>query len=340
MCCKKCIFFSHNIIATNMELSHEEKISLIKLAECITEHPSNSPEFFCRQAKEQSEKLPPRIKKALTIFAAKGSETGFLLIKGIPIQPETIPKTPEGNQHKLGETTTLAKIQAILVSSIGDMIAYEAECYGNLFQDVVPLRAMEKAQTSLGSNTELEIHTEQAFSKLKPDILSLACLRGDPNAYTHIFPVQTILNNLTSEEKALLREPLWYTGVDLSFKLNNNEFIDGDLRGPMPIIRGPPNDPTLIFDQDLMTGTTEESKEMIKKIINIYYQHKLRHNLKPGEIILVDNNRAVHGRSAFKPKYDGEDRFLIRCFATFDLLKSEYARETQTNPRTISAIYS
>jgi L-asparagine oxygenase len=323
-----------------MELSHEENICLIKLAECITAHPSKSPTLFCRQAKEQAEKLPPRIKNALTNFAEKGSETGFLLIQGIPIQPDTIPKTPEGNQYKLGETTTLAKIQAILVSAIGDMIAYEAECYGNLFQDVVPLRTMEKAQTSLGSNTELEIHTEQAFSKLKPDILSLACLRGDPDAFTHIFPVQTILNNLTIEENALLREPLWYTGVDLSFKLNNNEFIDGDLRGPMPIISGSPNDPILIFDQDLMIGTTEESKEMIKKIINIYYQKKIRHNLKQGEIILVDNNRAVHGRSAFKPKYDGEDRFLIRCFATFDIGKSEYARDNSKSPRTIAAIYS
>ena len=323
-----------------MELSNEEKICLIKLAECITAHPSNSPDIFCRQAQEQSKKLPPRIKTILENFAAKGKEIGFLLIQGIPIKPDTIPKTPEGNQYKLGETTMLAKIQAILVSAIGDMIAYEAEGYGNLFQDVVPLKSMEKAQTSLGSNAELEIHTEQAFSKLKPDILSLACLRGDKSAYTHIFPVQTILNNLTTEEKALLREPLWYTGVDLSFKLNNNEFIDGEIRGPMPIISGPPNDPKLIFDQDLMTGTTEESKEMIKKIINIYYQHKIRHNLKPGEIILVDNNRAVHGRSAFKPKYDGEDRFLIRCFATFDLLKSEYARENQKSPRTVAAIYS
>ncbi len=337
MCCIKCIFFSQDF---NMELSHEEKISIIKLAECIREHPSNSPEFFCRQAKEQAQKLPVRIKTILENFAAKGSETGFLLIQGIPIQPDTIPKTPQGNNYKVGETTMLAKIQAILVSYIGDMIAYEAECYGNLFQDVVPLKIMEKAQTSLGSNTELEIHTEQAFSKLKPDILSLACLRGDPNAYTHIFPVQTILNNLTTEEKALLREPLWYTGVDFSFKLNNNEFIDGDLRGPLPIISGPTNDPTLIFDQDLMTGTTPEATIMIRKIVDIYYQNKIRHNLKPGEILLIDNRRAVHGRSAFKPKYDGEDRFLIRCFATFDLLKSEYAREDSTSPRTISAIYS
>jgi L-asparagine oxygenase len=320
-----------------MELSHEETTSLIKLAECITAHPSNSPDFFCRQAKEQSEKLPPRIKTILEIFAAKGSEKGFLLIQGIKIPNDTIPKTPEGNNYKVGEKTILAKIQAILVSAVGEMIAYEAECYGNLFQDIVPLKTMEKAQTSLGSNTELEIHTEQAFSKFKPDILSLACLRGDPNAYTHIFPVQTILNNLTTEEKVLLREPLWYTGVDMSFKLNNNEFLDGDLRGPLPIISGPSTDPTLIFDQDLMTGTTQEATNMIKKIVDIYYQNKIRHNLKPGEILLIDNRRAVHGRSAFKPKYDGEDRFLIRCFATFDLLKSEYARES---PRTILAIYS
>jgi len=323
-----------------MELSHDEKINLIKFAECITANPSNSPNFFCRHAKEQSQKLPPRIKNALRNFADKGSETGFLLIQGIPIQCNEIPKTPEGNQYKLGETTMLAKIQAILVSSIGEMIAYEAEGYGNLFQDVVPLRTMEKAQTSLGSNTELEIHTEQAFSKLKPDILSLACLRGDTNAYTHIFPVHTILNNLTTEEKALLREPLWYTGVDLSFKLNNNDFLDGDLRGPLPIISGPPTDPTLIFDQDLMTGRTQEATNMIRKIVDIYYQNKIRHNLKRGEILLIDNNRAVHGRSAFKPKYDGEDRFLIRCFATFDLLKSEYARENPEHPRTIKAIYS
>ena len=33
-----------------------------------------------------------------------------------------------------------------------------------------------------GSGVELELHTEQAFSKLRPDVLSLACLRGNPKA--------------------------------------------------------------------------------------------------------------------------------------------------------------
>jgi L-asparagine oxygenase len=326
------------ILVESVEIALDDIETLLSLAECIKAHPSLSPILFCEQAKEQSQNLPPQIKSIITSFATAGSNRGFLLIRTPPLDETTTPKTPSGNQHKIGETTILAKIQAILISAISDMISYEAEGYGNLFQDIVPIKAMETAQTSLGSNTELEIHTEQAFSSLKPDILSLACLRGDINAFTHIFSIKTILEHMTPEEQTFLREPLWKIGVDLSFKLNNNEFIDGDIRGPMPIISGPTNDPTLVFDQDLMSGTTTEATNMIKKIVDIYYQKKLRHNLQPGEILLIDNRRAVHGRSAFKPKYNGEDRFLIRCFSTFDLTQSEYAREN--NSRKILAIYS
>jgi hypothetical protein len=139
----------------------------------------------------------------------------------------------------------------------------------------------------------------------------------------------------------LLHQPLWKTGVDLSFKLNKYEFINGDMRGPISIINyenleDKYNNPKLVFDQDLMKGTTEEANEIIENIIDIYYKCRIEHNLLPGEIILIDNNRAVHGRSNFTPNYDNYDRFLIRCFATFDYEKSNYARKE----RIIQAIYS
>lgn len=59
----------------------------------------------------------------------------------------------------------------------------------------------------------------QAFSSIKPDILVLACLRGDEQARTYILPVSAILANLSAQERELAREPLWTTGVDLSFKV-------------------------------------------------------------------------------------------------------------------------
>jgi len=331
-----------------IELTNDENNILIDLAFQISASPSNNPELFCIQSKECSKYIPERIQKGLLDFAKKGSDTGFLLIKNIsfdniaPALPFPIsmklPKTPDNNDNKIGESTILARIQSILINMIGEMIAYEAEGGGRLFQDVVPIKKLENEQTSVGSNTELEIHTEQAFSKLRPDILSLACIRGDPLAQTYILPVNYILNNLSDKDKDLLCLPLWKTGVDLSFKLNHNDFIEGEVRGPLSILYGDKEDPKLVFDQHLMFGTNEESCELIKKIIDIYYDYRVQHNLQKGEIILIDNMRAVHGRSPFYPKYDGDDRFLIRCFAVYDYEFSRYARENGS--RIVSAIYS
>jgi len=87
-----------------------------------------------------------------------------------------------------------------------------------------------------------------------------------------------------------------------------------------------------------MFGTNEKSNCLINKIIEIYYEHRNQHNLQNGEIILIDNMRAVHGRSQFYPKYDGNDRFLVRCFAVYDYNYSSYARKN--NCRMVSSIYS
>jgi hypothetical protein len=88
----------------------------------------------------------------------------------------------------------------------------------------------------------------------------------------------------------MLFKPLWKTGVDLSFKVNGFDFIEGDIRGPLSILSGLKDDPFLLFDQDLMFGITEEATNIIKKIIDIYYNNRIKHNLQSGEIILIDNN--------------------------------------------------
>jgi len=324
-----------------IEINTDEIDILLTLVNKITACPYNESELFCKQVKNISNELPIKIQIELLNFVENGNDKEFLLIKGLENVYKQLQDTPCNNTYKIGGNTNLAKLQAIMISFVSDIIAYEAECYGNIFQDIVPNRFLEKDQTSLGSNTELEIHTEQAFSKLRPDLLSLACLRGDPDAITYILPVKSIIDNLSDSDLELLKQPLWKTGVDLSFKLNNHEFIEGDIRGPIPILdqvyrsNGRFN---LVFDQDLMFGITEESNRLIGKIVDIYYKHRISHNLKPGEIIIIDNRHAVHGRSPFFPKYDGKDRFLVRCFSVFDYNSSLYARPN--NDRVVSAIYS
>jgi L-asparagine oxygenase len=322
------------ILILEIEPSEFEILKII--VQKITAHPSDTPDLFCSQIKQLSIQVSQRIQKQLIHFK-NDNFAPFILIKGIILDETQIPPTPVSNNAKIGENTFLSKIQALLLSVIGEMIAYEAEGYGRLFQDIIPLERYKGTQTSLGS-TELEIHTEQAFSKLKPDILSLACLKGDLNAFTYILPIQSIIDSISFQDYCFLRKPLWNTGVDLSFKLNGTEFIEGDIRGPMSILNGSVISPELIFDQDLMRGTTPESEEMIQNIIDIYYEKRISYNLVQGDILFINNNKAVHGRSSFSPNYDENDRFIIRCFGTYDYKKSEYA--IQNHSRMVSAIYS
>jgi L-asparagine oxygenase len=322
-----------------IELTNDEIDSLLHLASKITASPSLQTELFCSQSKEHSRNIPERLKDLLVQFSKKGTSTGFLLIKTIPFDINTIPPTPfKSETNKIGENTVLARIQSLFINFISNIISYEAESNGHLFQDIYPVKGMEKQQTSVGSSTELEIHTEQAFSKLKPDILCLSCLRSNPDAKTYILPVTSITENMDANEVQLLWQPLWKTGVDLSFKLNNIEFIEGDIRGPLSILSGSNDDPILTFDQDLMFGITPESKPFIQKIVDIYYSKRNYHILQPGEIVLIDNLRAVHGRSPFLPKYDGNDRFIIRCFGVYDYEFTKYAR--LNNSHMVSAIFS
>jgi L-asparagine oxygenase len=324
-----------------LSLSNEEIKCLVEQSNNIKGSPSKEPDRFIQQTNQVLSQIPERIQQQIQNFVKTGSSTGFLCIGILPLEEQEIPKTPDGNHYHCGEHTRMARIQAIFNQLCGEMIAYEAEGEGRLFQDMVPKRELSTTQTSLSSHVELEIHTEQAFSQLRPDYLSLACLRGDPSAKTYVFHIQQILKHLSPEKIGKLREPRWTVGVDLSFKMGGKyEFLEGgDLRGPLPIIYGSQEDPFLVFDQDLMKGIDEEAENLKQEIIQLYYQYREEYVLSPGEILIIDNRRVVHGRSPFQPRYDGSDRFIIRSFVVLDIKKSEYARSGET-PRMVSAIYS
>jgi L-asparagine oxygenase len=185
--------------------------------------------------------------------------------------PFVLFKTPETEPERLKE------LQTEYVCFCSELIAYEAEENGAMFQHIIPSPEMKYTQSSSGSGVELEIHTEQAFSKLRPDILSLACVRGNKSAITYILPLKSIIDNVTCEEYQLLQQPLWMCGVDLSFRVGGFDFVEGETRGPMSIIS---EKEKLNYDYDLMSGLTPEATELHAKIKRIYEEHRIGINLE------------------------------------------------------------
>jgi L-asparagine oxygenase len=317
-------------------LSGRQQQEVLTLAKYVTPDPTADPEEFCEQACRAAAQLPPPVAEPLRDFHRRGVHGGIIVIAGFPVRD--VPPTPAGNTEHLGQRTPLARFQAIINEFLGSMVAYEAEGGGQLFQDMVPSAAAASSQTSLSSAVELEVHTEQAFSDLRPDYLSLACLRGDPHAATYVLPASRLAAALAPHDAALLRKPRWTTTIDTSFLEAGRLFADGLERGPMPILYGADEDPFMILDQDLMRGVDDEAQDVLNRVIDVYLRERSAYTLNEGDVAVLDNRRTAHGRSPFRARFDGTDRFVVRSFITRDLNSSRHARPGDC--RTISATFS
>ena len=301
----------------------------------ITADANTQPDDFNLQAAAASFEVPVEVREAILNFSNVGSDTGILVIRGLLVDDDLV-DTPLDNKLGLAAKTTFAKQQAVLAQLLGTMIAYEAEGNGHLIQDMVPNPKLATTQQSQGSKVELEAHTEQCFSDYKPDYVILGALRGDPEAYTYAFSGRKIANLFTPEEVAKLRQPLWATTIDESFQ----PFIPDPeaIRGPFPILSGPDDDPYVLVDQDLMHGITADAQKLLEKVVQTYIENRDAHNLQPGDLLMLDNLRAMHGRSPYTPRFDGKDRFIARGFVVRD--RRRLWPQLLQDRRTVAAVYS
>ena len=300
---------------TLFELTPEQSARIREAAETITADPIADPDGFSRQALAASFNLPVELRDAVLNFSDVGSDSGIFVVRGLYVDEDLV-DTPSDNSQALGARTHFAKQMAAISHLAGTMVAYEAEGNGNLIQDMVPNPKLAMTQQSQGSKVELEAHTEQCFSEYKPDYVMLGCLPGDADAYTFAYSARKFVEHFTDEELEKLREPRWMTQLDDSFKPYVPD--PNAIRGPYPILTGPADDPYILIDQDLMHGITRESQELLDKVVQTYIAHRDGLALQAGDLLLLDNPRAMHGRSLFSPRFDGKDRFIARGFVVRD----------------------
>jgi hypothetical protein len=97
--------------------------------------------------------------------------------------------------------------------------------------------------------------------------------------------------------------------------------------GPvLPVLYGTPYDPFMKFDLDLMIGLDPDATEALKEMKRAVDGAKVGLHLDAGDLLIVDNRRTIHGRTSFKARYDGMDRWLQRVYVLRDLALCEEDR--------------
>jgi L-asparagine oxygenase len=95
---------------------------------------------------------------------------------------------------------------------------------------------------------------------------------------------------------------------------------------PMAVLSGDRSNPTMIFDEDLMVGMDEEAQDALEALGRALVEHHDGVVLEAGDLLIIDNDMVVHGRSPFAARFDGTDRWLQRSFVVTDLAASIHER--------------
>ncbi|MEU2792831.1 TauD/TfdA family dioxygenase [Streptomyces sp. NPDC007100] len=274
--------------------------------------------------------VPPRLARALSRFRRQGNPHGVLLVRNVPLDDDLPPTPADGAAPAWSGLCTATVAQLAVVSWLGDVIAYADEKAGHLVQDVVPVRGAEQRQENSGS-VLLELHTEDGFHPYKPDFVTLLCLRADHErrARTTYGAVAQALPRLSAECVRVLRRPLFRIHLSSSFGGSTGTGTAagaGVVSPPLPVLSGPATDPEIVADFHAMEPLDETAARAFDELREAMLAVLVGTVLEAGDLIVVDNRAAVHGRTAFRPRYDGRDRWLRRCFAVADLRPSRAVR--------------
>lgn len=272
-------------------------------------------------------RLPARLQTELRRFRDHGNPDGALVIDGLPVE-SGVP-TPAGDAAdppwSLVPVTTFA--QMMVMSVLGPVVAYRDEKEGRLVQDVFPRAGQEGRQENSGS-VLLELHTEDGFLDLPPHFLSLICIRGDHDrvAATLACGIRRVLPLIPEDVAEVLRGERFRIAFSSSFAGGE----EGIWSRPVAVLTGPADDPHLTVDFHGMVGLDEEAGRALDRLRELFLDAAVGAVLRSGQLMVVDNRVAVHGRTSFVPRYDGTDRWLRRCFSVSDLRQArgrfEYGR--------------
>jgi len=304
-----------------LELTEGEVGAILPLVkEVASQHGSVEEADFLDSASTYAQELPRRLRRFLNAFRLR-EPSGVCVISGYPVDDFKIGKTPGHWRKEPGSSSTMEEevFLNLCGALLGDAIAWSHQRDGLICQDLVPIEGHKDEMLGSGSELELVWHTEDARYPYRGDYIGLMCLRNPDAVPTTFASIDEV--RLDPDQVEVLFEPRFVFRPDPSHPTDSE-------REKAPVLFGDPRSPYVRFDPYSMDRPeTEEARSAMDYLIRAVDENLTGVALLPGECLFIDNYKAVHGRSSFKARFDGTDRWLKRINIARDLRKSRDVRK-------------
>ncbi|WP_416769363.1 TauD/TfdA family dioxygenase [Pseudomonas sp. RHF3.3-3] len=258
-----------------------------------------------------AEKLSPETQSTLLDFRLNSNKSGYIVLKNQPIGD--IPPTPT-DRSVLDKKCNISEQTILSATSIlGEPIGYIQESDGALVNNFFPQKKFSAQATSDSYDTELDLHTENAFHDQSPDYLILLCLRQDPaaQAITYISSVDNILDRLSAADIEFFQTEKYNFLSDYGVKEKNCRI---DINRKQTVLYGNPQWPSFRFDPHFMVAASGLAQDKMQQLRRVAWEVAQPVALQAGDLLVIDNRKTAHARSAFSAQLDGRDRWIQRTF--------------------------
>jgi Fe(II)/alpha-ketoglutarate-dependent arginine beta-hydroxylase len=296
--------------------------------------------------------LPVGLREFLSAFRLTECSP-VCVVAGYEVDDQRIGPTPShwGDGALNWETRATDMYFFLCACLLGYPIAWSTQQGGRVMHDVLPIKEHEWEQIGSGSREVLTWHTEDAFHPLRADYIGLLGLRNPDLVKTTYAGVDDVMagGGLSPQTLGCLREPIYPIHPDRSHLPINRvlpglpgrsaELIDRCYEWimaldahpePVPVFSGAEDMPYLRLDPYFMDLSPEavspQGARAISELCDQIEANIKTYCIEPGDVLFLDNYRAVHGRQAFRARFDGTDRWLKRLNIARDLRKSRARR--------------
>ncbi|TVQ44254.1 MAG: hypothetical protein EA365_10480 [Gloeocapsa sp. DLM2.Bin57] len=256
------------------------------------------------------------------------------MLKGTFVLPNDISskETPRKFSTRNDESWFDGGYTALSIIHLANLeyISYACENGGELFINIVPFdaqsgvepRKIEKSENELRGHTdgcsfpfEDELHLINEGLPLAPDFILLIGYKNPQSTPTYIIPLSTIIEQLNPSIVEELKKPIYDIGNQRTFNINqqlvevplianyrsNDEY---QIRYSHSSVAGPEDNPAAGAIQQLDLAIT---------------QCKIPVVIEPGDILLINNRTALHGRGKVGERnnqLEHENRWIQRIYAS------------------------
>ena len=260
------------------------------------------------------------------------------IIRNAP-KDNNCPSTPLTFNYNHKKTFLSEAIIYAISCCFGETFSYKEEYKGCLIKNIFPRKDLSEFDSNNYGAHELKLHTEVAWAKMRPDYLVMNCIRTNPeySVATNLVTVHDIIGQLNTDEIEKLREFEYQICLPEMFRPDINESYHWT--PALPIITG--SDELLEIRTNLSFARSFKNKyaSSLIELSKAATTTQIPIILSEGDILIINNRNTLHGRSSFKPRLDGSDRWIQQIYVKESLLPYKSQRLNRY-PNIFSAQFS